>query len=73
MEYTFWLDQGNWEKMIKKTCKVLQSQLSIEKLKQDITNGSFLNEDEEAQKKWLYDYVLAHQLVGDLIILLGSI
>ncbi len=64
MEYSFWLDQRDWNEMMKKSCQVLLSQLPLEKLENDLENYPG-EEDEETQQKWVYEYILAYKLVWD--------
>ena len=56
------MDQEDWKKMSKASCKTLLSQLPLKKLKKDLENYPG-EEDEETQQEWTYEYVLAHKLV----------
>ena len=54
----------DWKGKMAITCQVLQSQLPSEKLDEDLAAGFPINNNEETQGKWMYEYIIAHKLVS---------
>ncbi len=65
MEYSFWLDQKDWDEMMKKSCQVLLSQISLKVLEEDLKLYP-ADADEKTQQAWLYEYIVSHKLVRNL-------
>ncbi len=62
MEYSFWLNQEDWNEMMKESCQVLLLQLPLENLEKELKDYPG-KKDKTTQQKWVYEYILAHKLV----------
>ena len=66
MENSFWLPQTGWDNTIRASCQRLYSQLSLHTLNEDLYNFPAY-EIEEVQTSWVYEYILAHKLVSNIV------
>ena len=66
MENSFWLSQTGWDNTLKTSLQLLYSQLSLHTLNQDLNNFPAY-EVEKVQESWIYEYILAHKLVGSIV------
>ena len=63
MENSFWLPQTGWDNTLNTSLQRLYFQLPLYTLNQDLYNFPAYG-IEEVQESWIYEYILAHKLVG---------
>ena len=66
MENSFWLPQTSWDNTIKTSLQLLYFQLPLYTLNQDLHNFP-AHETKEVQESWIYEYILIHKLVSNIV------